>query len=122
MPNKPELDALDKRLLNELQWDFPLVPRPFRALAESLGSAEDDILARVARLKAARVVRQISAIFDTRSLGYKSSLVAMRVPAARVDEALAAIVVDLGLAVELADEDEIDTFDPYEGDVRVWKS
>jgi len=90
-PNKTELDALDKRLLNKLQWEFPLVPRPFQAMAESLGTSEEDVLARVARLKADRVVRQISAIFDTRSLGYKSSLVAMRVPAGRVDEAAAVL-------------------------------
>jgi len=91
MPAKPEMDALDKRLLNTLQWEFPLVPRPFRAMGDALGTSEDDILARVDRLKADRVVRQISAIFDTRSLGYKSSLVAMRVPADRVDEAAAAL-------------------------------
>ncbi len=87
MPSKPELDAFDRRLLNILQWEFPLVPRPFQAIADALGTTEEDMLARVARLKADRVVRQISAIFDTRSLGYKSSLVAMRVPAERVDEA-----------------------------------
>lgn len=89
MAAKPEMDGLDKRLLNKLQWEFPLAPRPFRALGEALGVTEDDILARVNRLKADRVVRQIGAIFDTRSLGYTSSLVAMRVPADRVDEAAA---------------------------------
>ncbi len=89
MPAKPEMDALDKRLLNALQWEFPLVPRPFQALAEALGTTEADIMARVDRLKADRVVRQISAIFDTRSLGYKSSLVAMQVRPDRVDEAAA---------------------------------
>ncbi len=49
MPNKPELDALDKRLLNKLQWDFPLVPRPFRALAESLGRGTAGLAYRVQR-------------------------------------------------------------------------
>lgn len=83
------MDDLDKRLLNKLQWGFPMVPRPFGALGEALGTSEDDLMARVHRLKADRVVRQISAIFDTRSLGYKSSLVAMRVPSDQVDEAAA---------------------------------
>jgi len=38
-------------------------------------------------LKDGRIVRQISAIFDTKSLGYKSSLVAMRVDPDRISEA-----------------------------------
>src|SRR5919112_185168 len=38
-------------------------------------------------LKAGRIVRQVSAIFDTKSLGYKSSLVAMRVDPARITDA-----------------------------------
>lgn len=91
MSAKVALDDLDKRLLNKLQWDFPLEARPFHALGQALGTTEGDILGRIERLKAERVVRQISAIFDTRSLGYKSSLVAMRVAAGRVDEAAAVL-------------------------------
>ncbi len=85
------MDDLDKHLLNKLQWEFPMVPRPFRALGEALGTTEEDLMARVRRLKDDRVVRQISAIFDTRSLGYKSSLVAMKVHPDRVDEAAAVL-------------------------------
>ena len=91
MATKPEMDGLDKRLLNKLQWEFPMVPRPFQALGDALGATEDEVLARVRQLKADRVLRQISAIFDTRSLGYKSSLVAMRVGPDRVDEAAAVL-------------------------------
>jgi DNA-binding Lrp family transcriptional regulator len=49
------------------------------------------VLRRVRALKAGKVVRQISAIFDTRSLGYKSSLVAVKCDPAR-EEAAAAII------------------------------
>ncbi|WP_256205583.1 Lrp/AsnC family transcriptional regulator [Calditerricola satsumensis] len=80
------MDALDRELLNLLQEDLPLVPRPYQALAERLGTTEDDVLRRVAELKKT-VVRQISAIFDTRALGYASSLVAARVKPELVDEA-----------------------------------
>jgi len=45
------------------------------------------VLARVRRLRAEKILRQVSAIFDTKSLGYKSSLVAMRVAPERVHEA-----------------------------------
>jgi DNA-binding Lrp family transcriptional regulator len=92
MTNKrPMMDDLDKVLLNKLQWEFPMVCRPFGALGGTLGTTEEDIMARIGRLKADGVVRQISAIFDTRSLGYKSSLVAMRVRPDRVDAAAAVL-------------------------------
>jgi siroheme decarboxylase len=81
------MDDLDKRLLNRIQSDFPLVARPYRELGEGLGLAEDDVIARVRALRADRIIRQVSAIFDTKSLGYKSSLVAMRVPPDRIAEA-----------------------------------
>ncbi len=39
------------------------------------------MIARLGRLREANVIRQISAIFDTRNLGYTSALVAMKIPA-----------------------------------------
>src|SRR5215212_5950080 len=81
------MDDLDKQLLNRIQSDFPLVARPFAELGLSLGLSEDKVVERMRALKAGKIVRQVSAIFDTRSLGYKSSLVAMRVDPARISEA-----------------------------------
>lgn len=51
----------------------------------------EEALARVKVLKEARVIRQISAIFDTRCLGYASSLVAARIAPEKLDAAVAAI-------------------------------
>ncbi|HZO31869.1 MAG TPA: AsnC family transcriptional regulator [Chloroflexota bacterium] len=81
------MDDLDRRLLNRIQSDFPLVARPFQELGQPLSISEEDVIARMRALKAGRIVRQISAICDTKSLGYKSSLVAMRVDPARISEA-----------------------------------
>lgn len=81
------MDDLDRRLLNRIQSDFPLVARPFEELGRSLGLSEAEVIERMRALKAGRIVRQISAIFDTKSLGYKSSLVAMRVDPSRISEA-----------------------------------
>jgi DNA-binding Lrp family transcriptional regulator len=81
------MDDLDRQLLNRIQSDFPLVARPFEELGRPLGLSEDEVIERMRALKAGRIVRQVSAIFDTKSLGYKSSLVAMRVDPARITEA-----------------------------------
>ena len=80
-------DPADIKLLKLLQVEMPVVERPFAALADRVGASEKEVLERVQRLKADGVIRQISAIFDTRSLGYESSLVAARFNPARVDEA-----------------------------------
>jgi DNA-binding Lrp family transcriptional regulator len=85
------LADLDRELLNAVQWDFPLEPRPYAALGDRLGISEADTRARVAHVKELGVLRQLSAIFDTRALGYGSSLVAAQVDPDRVDAAAAVI-------------------------------
>lgn len=82
------LDATDRCLLNMVQREFPLVGRPYDVYAKILRLAEQEVLDRVRRLKEdLGIIRQIGAIFDSRRLGYKSMLVAMKVNASRVDEA-----------------------------------
>ncbi len=81
------MDILDKKLLNTLQRPFSLTPLPFAEIGEHHGIGEEEVFERIRRLKDEGILRQISAIFDTRSLGYKSSLVAMKVAKERIDEA-----------------------------------
>jgi DNA-binding Lrp family transcriptional regulator len=81
------LDATDRRLLNLIQSDFPLCREPFVALAASLDVAEDDVRIRIQRLKDKRIVRSISGVFNASGLGYHSTLVAMHVDPARVEQA-----------------------------------
>ena len=73
------MDESDKELLNEIQWTFPLVTRPFDAIAKKFNTTPDDIKNRLNTLKETGILRQLSAIFDTRKLGYTSSLVAMEI-------------------------------------------
>jgi len=78
---------MQDELLYQMQHDFPLTPRPFKALADTLGSSEEEVLNTVRRLKEEQIIRQTSAIFDTKRLGYKSSLVAFKVPEEKIDTA-----------------------------------
>ena len=82
-----DLDLLDRQILNLLQSEFPLVERPFAHIGEAVGIEESEAIERVISLKRRNVVRQIGAIFDTRRLGYKTSLVAMNFPANELDAA-----------------------------------
>jgi siroheme decarboxylase len=73
------LDDVDRTLLNLMQGSFPIVARPYAAVAEEAGITEDEVLARVQRLLKDRIIRQVTPIFDTRALGYGSMLVAAKV-------------------------------------------
>jgi siroheme decarboxylase len=75
------LDDTDKRLLNLMQGSFALDPRPFARVGELAEIAEDEVMARVQRLLEKRIIREITPIFDTRALGYRSMLVAAKVDA-----------------------------------------
>ena len=79
------MDALDKEILNEIQWSFPLVAEPYKSLADKFHISNDEMKNRIIQLKSSGVLRQLSAIFDTRRLGYKSSLVAMAVTPEKLD-------------------------------------
>jgi DNA-binding Lrp family transcriptional regulator len=84
-------DPAGAKLLGMLQEAVPFVARPFEELGSRCGLSGEAALARVQAWKEAKVIRQISAIFDTRSLGYASSLVAAKVAPARLEQAVAVI-------------------------------
>lgn len=92
------LDALDRAMLEQLQAAFPLVPQPYATLAQALNLEEDDVLVRIARLKEEGIIRQIGAIFDTRRLGYQSTLVAFHVEDGRLEEVAAPISAHPGVS------------------------
>ena len=79
------MDDTDRELLNEIQWTFPLVSRPFDTIAHKFGISSNAVKDRLIALKKEGVLRQLSAIFDTRRLGYTSSLVAMDIEPSKLD-------------------------------------
>jgi DNA-binding Lrp family transcriptional regulator len=98
MTTEHDLDDLDRELLNAVQWDFPLELRPFAALGVRLGIDEAEVRARVEKVKDAGVLRQLSAIFDTRALGYSSALVAAKLDPDHIDEAAAVVSAHPGVS------------------------
>ncbi len=82
-----KLDDVDRNLLNILQMGFPLTREPYADIASKLSLTEKDVIKRIARLKDGQIIRTIGPIFDLRNLGYHSTLVAMRVPPRRLEQA-----------------------------------
>ena len=79
------LDALDRRLLDDFQSGIPLAPRPFALMAEQLGVAEAEVIARLQRLTEAGAVSRVGPVFRPRQVG-ASTLAAMAVPPERLAE------------------------------------
>lgn len=79
------MDETDRAIINEIQSDFPITGRPYLAVGRKLGVSESDVLARVDRLKREGVIRRIGGNFNSRKLGFTSTLCAARVPEEKLD-------------------------------------
>ncbi len=85
------MDNLDKQILTAIQSDLPVTEHPFDAAAARLGIGAADLIDRVGRLLAAGVIRRLGPVFDSRRLGYVSTLVAAKVPTDRLEEVAATV-------------------------------
>ncbi len=91
-------EELKNELLYKMQNSFPMTQKPFLELAKEFGVSEEAIIKLVQELKEQKVIRQTSAIFDTKRLGYKSSLVAFKVEEHNIPEAVEAINAHPGVS------------------------
>ncbi len=80
------MDSIDKKLLNRIQSDFPVESRPFQRLGEELGLSETEVISRIKSLKEQRIIRRLGGVFDSKKLGYHSTLIAMKVPPKDIEE------------------------------------
>lgn len=80
-----DLDAIDRRLLDDYQRGFPFEPRPYQRIAGELGIDEDEVLCRLARLREAGAISRIGAVVRPGTVG-ASTLAAMAVPPERLAE------------------------------------
>ena len=76
------LSDFDKKILNAVQEDIPLVSCPFAAIAERLHIDEAVLMERLTVLKEKGYLRRLGAYFDSEAIGYRGALVALRVSAA----------------------------------------
>lgn len=70
-----------------MQYDFPLNERPFDLLAVRLGIDVEELWDRVERMRRDGTIRRLGASFDSRKLGFFSTLAAVSVEPDRIDRA-----------------------------------
>ncbi len=79
------MDHVDKKIVNEIQANFPLVSRPYAKVAEKLGLSEEEVIERVKRLKEKGYIRRIGANFNSDKLGFASTLCGAKVPPEKIE-------------------------------------
>jgi DNA-binding Lrp family transcriptional regulator len=80
------MDAIDKKLLNILQREFPLVMQPYGAIAEKLAISELEVMNRVDSLLKREIIRKIGASIAPQTIGRTTTLVAVKVRPEELDE------------------------------------
>jgi len=78
------MDELDRKIINELQFRFPITPRPYAKIGERLGISEREVIERIKQLKKGGYIRRIGANFNSEKLGFVSTLCAAKVPKKKI--------------------------------------
>jgi len=84
------LNSLERHLLNDFQDGFPLVERPYQAIAERLGTSEAEVIEALEGLQENGLISRVGPVFRPNRVG-ASTLAAMAVPAEQL-ESVAAVV------------------------------
>lgn len=74
-----ELDPTDRTIINTLQGGFPICAHPYAQVAKDLGLEEDDLIARLQRLKDAGALSRFGPMYHAERLGGGLTLAAMKV-------------------------------------------
>ncbi len=87
----PELDAIDRAIIDTLQGDFPLSERPYAEAAQRLGIVEADLLARLKRMLDDKVLTRFGPMFQIERMGGAFVLAALAVPEERYETVAAQV-------------------------------
>ncbi len=87
-----EIDETDRRIMQILQDEFPMVERPYKEVGDKLNLTEGQVLDRLKRLNQQGVTRKIGAVVDATKIGLTAAtLVAVKVPQNKVEQVAAVI-------------------------------
>jgi len=68
-----KIDDQNRAILNNIQVDFPIHPRPYKIIADKLDLSEDELIDRINQMKKDMLIRRIGGNFSPDKLGYHST-------------------------------------------------
>jgi len=74
-----------KKLLNYIQDNFPLHPRPFQVLSKKFKLSEKEIIDYLKQLKEKNIIRHFGATINSHKLKYTTCLCATSIPENKID-------------------------------------
>lgn len=94
----PGFDAVDAALIDHLHEGFPLCDRPYAAIGETLGLAEEEVIERLRKLLANGVLTRLGPLYHMERAGGIYILAALEVPSQRFAEVAALVNAHLQVA------------------------
>lgn len=80
-------DELDFKILEALQFDFPLVEDPWEYMAEKLGVDSQNLLSRIKRMIELGIIRKIGGFPNLKRIGFTAStLIGVKVPQDKLEK------------------------------------
>lgn len=76
----------DRKLLEILQGDFPIVEKPWKEIGAKLCLSENEVISRLKLFHESGIIQKIGPVLDGRKIGLAvATLVAMKVPKNKID-------------------------------------
>ncbi len=104
------MDEKDRKILNLIQEEFPLVERPYAEIGRLAGITEDEALARMLSLKQRGYIRRLGPVLERKKLGYSSTLCGVHVEEEKIPGVVARINAQAGVTHNYE----------REGDLNIW--
>ena len=70
---RPGIDEIDRRIVKATQEGLPLCPRPYHAVAASLGLSPEEAMERIRRMLDKGIIRRIGVVPNHYRLGYTAN-------------------------------------------------
>ncbi|MFT5874931.1 MAG: DNA-binding Lrp family transcriptional regulator [Clostridium sp.] len=75
------LSSLDISIIRKIQGDLPLVPEPYKAIAEELEITENELINKIEGFCESGIIRRFGTTINHRNVGFKAnSMVVWKVP------------------------------------------
>lgn len=86
-----QMDETDRAIVNGLQGGFPICEQPYAEMAQQFGIGEDELIARLEKLLAEKVLTRFGPMFQIERMGGAFSLAAMQIPEADFERVTAVV-------------------------------
>ncbi|MCQ9206887.1 MAG: Lrp/AsnC family transcriptional regulator [Omnitrophica bacterium] len=86
------LSTVERKILKHIQEEIPLDARPFKILADKIGIEENELLSKIIEFKNKGFLRKFQASLNHAKLGFKSTLLGLKVPEEKLEKLVKEIV------------------------------